>query len=757
MPNTWHIDYVNGTDTTNDGLGWWKVAYTLGNGTQPVADETATGGTSGSTAKVISVVVTSGTWAGGDAAGTIYWYGKSAAFVAETLTFAVGATCAIAADFSVSSVKTMQGVTAAMSAPGDTMKLAKSTDPVSIGNATWTNDSATVTLAAAQTITVDACDGAAGDWVASANVTESKELTIYKEGTGARKFVVATAFTTGIIAYKDLATLDLSTKQKITFWIRSTVQLAANTLRLDLCSDNVGAVPVNSFTIPHILEANRWYPLTFNPDAGAGNLGNAIESVSLVVLIADIAATSIYLDNIEASPTNGLNLQSVIGKNTDWPETFWCLKSILGTTVILAGSQQQGTDVTKYYGTTELVATYDRETVKTVLAIGSGTAIQTLQEGGTAAAHMNYVGGYDTATNTRNGETWFDGTFGWGYGITTVSNVSYCDFSYIGFIRYNYNSLIYTNIGGIHETLHINGATSVGLYMPSTAQYSISANNICCVQNTLTGVLSYSDGNSFSNLAVLSNGSGLAFGGSANTISNLIAKGNIYNINKDSAKTGVKNRIYTAKLANAITSDFYIQGFGMEILCENVEMLSTTEITAATTVSSYSGTIIASQKHDKTNGLHKIYVLYDGLIEGTFYTIVIDTVIPGGGAFSTRVIPGNTATQKTEATCLIEPVADAGNLTVSVDVRESVVGDGTDYNGGRIELVAKKNVAIGIAADTVIATATVASEGAFETISGSLTGAGITITDNGAVEFVIRCQGAAASTGWINFSNVVIA
>lgn len=173
----------------------------------------------------------------------------------------------------------------------------------------------------------------------------------------------------------------------------------------------------------------------------------------------------------------------------------------------------------------------------------------------------------------------------------------------------------------------------------------------------------------------------------------------------------------------------------------NTILASTSEISGMT------GTIpnsyIGSQKHDQTLQLHK------GLL--TYGTYIIDTVIPGGGAFSTRMIPSN-ATNKMELTCLEDIVASAGNRTVAVDVRESVVGDGTDYNGSRIELVAKQNVAIGIAADTVLATATVASEGAFQTISGSLTGAGLTITDDGAVEFVIRCSG---TTGWINFKNVV--
>jgi len=45
--------------------------------------------------------------------------------------------------------------TAARIAPGDTIKVAKSPDPTSIGNATWNNLSKTVTLAAALTANVE--------------------------------------------------------------------------------------------------------------------------------------------------------------------------------------------------------------------------------------------------------------------------------------------------------------------------------------------------------------------------------------------------------------------------------------------------------------------------------------------------------------------------------------------------------------------------------------------------------------------------
>jgi len=55
---------------------FWYVYYSTGSGTIPAVGETITGGTSGTTSKVLSVETTAGTW-GSDAAGYIVVYGAS--------------------------------------------------------------------------------------------------------------------------------------------------------------------------------------------------------------------------------------------------------------------------------------------------------------------------------------------------------------------------------------------------------------------------------------------------------------------------------------------------------------------------------------------------------------------------------------------------------------------------------------------------------------------------------------------------------
>ena len=168
-------------------------------------------------------------------------------------------------------------------------------------------------------------------------------------------------------------------------------------------------------------------------------------------------------------------------------------------------------------------------------------------------------------------------------------------------------------------------------------------------------------------------------------------------------------------------------------------LLASTEIASQTLMPP--GVVYGSQKHDQTAGLHKTYKR-----EGT---ISIDTT---AGLFdaspSVRMEP-LIATEKLESPAFRSVVTSGNSLTVSVKVRESVVGDGTDYNGNRIRLLVKRNAAAGIAADTVLATATVASEGAFETISGTTAA----VTDDAVLEFAVDCDG---TTGWINYDTVAV-
>jgi hypothetical protein len=205
------------------------------------------------------------------------------------------------------------GATAARTAPGDRIKCIASLDPTSLAqSATFTNASKTVTLTTAVTADIDTGEAS---WTASANVTTTTSTT-RKEGSTSASIAIGSAFTTGLAAYKAFGATDFSGYQQISFWIDVTAGTIASAgqLQIKLCSDAVGATPVDTFDIPVI-------PLTFTQhcitiDKGSA-LGASIQSVALYV-VTDVGAQTILLDNIIAckasSADDSLSLNSLIAK-----------------------------------------------------------------------------------------------------------------------------------------------------------------------------------------------------------------------------------------------------------------------------------------------------------------------------------------------------------------------------------------------------------------------------------------------------------
>lgn len=335
------------------------------------------------------------------------------------------------------------GATAARIAPNDTIRVMGSPAPTSLGiNATWTNKSATVTLASALNALITNCDSA---WTASANVTSTADTTIYRTSTGSAKHVIAAGFTTGLASYFATGTIDLSAYQGITLWVYVTVKtLAAGELSIRLCSDAAGVTTVNTLALPAISQLSQWVPVYI--DNGAA-LGASIASVALYG-DTDNGAITVNLDNISTTKAAGddcLTLQSLIGKNTT-EEPYWALRGISGTTLTLDITPSMVVSTTNrgYYGTTETVTTYKRETIKTGLAAAS-TNIQSIMDSGTAGNLITFSGGWNrTDMSTQTLETWFDGQSGSGRGIHGVSR-SFIKIEKIHTVRYDIGFFLETS------------------------------------------------------------------------------------------------------------------------------------------------------------------------------------------------------------------------------------------------------------------------------------------------------------------------
>lgn len=312
------------------------------------------------------------------------------------------------------------GATAARLTPGDTIRVMKSPDPVSLGvNATFTKLSYAVTLASAVTTNISTCETA---WTASANVTTSINGD-RKEGSWSSEVTTADAFGTGMMAYQATGALNLSAYSKISLWVKSTVALAASSLRIDLCSDSAGATPVNSLTINKAIDfASSWHPITI--DNGAA-LGSNINSIAIYAL-TDFGAATIYLDNIFA--TNNISLTSLIGTSSSATSRDWfALRSVNGTSVYIdadPNSAVYSTYYSPYAAATATVAAYIREPIWL-------SSSQTVNESGTATAPYTFSGGWNTGNmSNQNGMTFVMSPY-----LTTInaSNYSYIKFEYFGF------------------------------------------------------------------------------------------------------------------------------------------------------------------------------------------------------------------------------------------------------------------------------------------------------------------------------------
>lgn len=233
--------------------------------------------------------------------------------------------------------KTVTSIVASW-AVGDVIRIMGSPVPTSLGvNGTWTKDSGTVTLASAVTKNVDLCDSG---WVAAANITATHSSANYRQGTAALLLTPATAFTTGLMAYKALgAANDFSAYQQISFWAFSSTSRAAGFFTMTLCSDAAGVTAVNTLSFP-ALGSGVWTKIVID---NAAALGASIQSVAINAT-SDPGTNTLRIDNIFASKAKGsadeLTLLSLISPNTNSPTTdpWLSIGTVNGTTITLNGN-----------------------------------------------------------------------------------------------------------------------------------------------------------------------------------------------------------------------------------------------------------------------------------------------------------------------------------------------------------------------------------------------------------------------------------
>lgn len=201
---------------------------------------------------------------------------------------------------------------------------------------------------------VEDCEDA---WTAASDVTCTADGTVKLRGTYSAKQVIAAGFTTGIVAYEDMAsTLDLSgaANTHIGFWIKASAAVASDVLRFRVAEDIGGAATntYNDFTIPALV-ADTWQHVSLKTKvAGTGTWPADFDSVDSVALVAqsDPGAITVYIDDVrttkeftgdedDAFSVDTLNDTFLMTNGLDQPQKYTGTGTLADlTTTLAAGS-----------------------------------------------------------------------------------------------------------------------------------------------------------------------------------------------------------------------------------------------------------------------------------------------------------------------------------------------------------------------------------------------------------------------------------
>lgn len=508
---TFYLDYEGGNDA-NDGTTFANRWKTITNGA--TAARIAPGDTIRIMASPDPTSLGNGTWTGGGRPATMNIASSTNATpIAITTSFAHGL---VANDYVVVSghstnanangvwkVGTVSSSTTFTIVQMDGANTTGSGTGGTVGTVTKANN-CVVKLASPVTQNIALCGGLGQKpaWTASANAGAGQSTIQFKEGNSSANLVIDVAFTTGKAAYYTLpATLDLSGYQQVTFWVRQSSGTigAAGATYLALCTDTTGDTVAHTCNVPALGATNLWVPVVVDL---ATNLNSAIRSVAFYV-VTDNGAQTFQLDNIvackAASSADSLNLTSLISKSSGSGDEGWyAVQSINYDVVMLANDNTltaTNANIRGYNGTSATVTTYKRETIKTVAAATSITAVQSSQEAGTAGNLITFSGGWNrTDMSTQTGQTWFDGQNGNGSGLVIAS---FNQFDRLNTCRY-----------------------TTGISFTASNAQIVSAYATACGTNGIA-IGSTSNNNTITDFWGNSNQTGMALSGSGNTVSNV--------------------------------------------------------------------------------------------------------------------------------------------------------------------------------------------------------------------------------------------
>ena len=160
--------------------------------------------------------------------------------------------------------------------------------------------------------TLDDLD-APGGWTNLSSVTITTDTSDRKEGTASADLAIAVGFTTGLIAYKDITSLDISDHYSVRLWVKSSANASAGDFRLLIDESTGCGSPEETLALP-ALTADTWKHALLKLSAPYGTL-NAVLCVGLDAT-TDPGTVTLTIDLIEA-PAEVTELNFVVANALD--------------------------------------------------------------------------------------------------------------------------------------------------------------------------------------------------------------------------------------------------------------------------------------------------------------------------------------------------------------------------------------------------------------------------------------------------------
>ncbi len=216
-------------------------------------------------------------------------------------------------------------------------------------------------------------------------------------------------------------------------------------------------------------------------------------------------------------------------------------------------------------------------------AAGSTTAIQTVSSSGNSTSALIISGGWDLATETQTGQTWFTQlnatTFDnrYGYGLY-LSSKSYVSLDKLNFLRYNYGIYYYTSSNNTITSATCNSNNNYGIYYSSSSNNTITSAT-CNSNNTGIYYAAGSNNNTIVSATCNSNYNyGIyLLGCHNNTIVSATCNSNAYGIYYNNSSN---NTIYALSTTGNTTAGIYSDNANN--ICHSATIAESTKVATGT-------------------------------------------------------------------------------------------------------------------------------------------------------------------------------